>query len=239
MEGEGGPLADLESQAVNFVDSIKNAEKERWKSGKIRPKDVDEAKRGPLGEAEARAVSVLKEISAGERMRMEQSRQRGGEVVRPIDVPGPLGEVEKTVMEVITAEKLRARDREANEGRVVRPMDASMSGPLGEAEKSAMEALARLRDEEKERLYNVRRALEERRPMESDRASALGMTEAFAVGLLRGPALLGKVAERVNELMQSETLDQADQTLLRPSEQSNEDEPGRNTASPKKKSTEN
>lgn len=217
MEGEGGPLADLESQAVSFVDSIRNAEKERWRSGAIRPKDVDESKRGPLGEAEARAVSVLKEISSAERMRMEQSKLRGGEVVRPIDVPGPLGEVEKTVMEMMTAEKQRARDREMNEGKVVRPMDATMSGPLGDAERQATEALDRLKEEEKERLNNIKRVLEERRPMEADRASALGMTEAFTVGLLRGPRLLGKVAERVKELLQSEKLSEEDQKMLIPS----------------------
>lgn len=215
--GEGGPLARSERRVVNFLDRIRQSERERATSRILRPKDLEEAKRGPLGEAEARAVASLEEIAAAERMRARLSQQRGGEVVRPIDVPGPLGEVERKVLEAMAAERQRAKERERNDGRCVRPKDAAIPGPLGAAERKAMDDLNLLRQEEQERLRNIQRVLQEKRPAESDPDSALGLTERFTVGLLKGPRLLGKVAERVVELMSSSKLNKDDVNLLQPS----------------------
>ena len=214
--GEGGPLSRLERRVVNFLDRIRQSERERATNKILRPKDLEEDKRGPLGDAEARAVASIEEIATAERMRAALSKQRGGEVVRPIDVPGPLGEVERKVLEAMAAERQRAKERELNDGKCVRPKDAAIPGPLGAAERKAMDDLNLLRQEEQERLRNIQRVLQEKRPAESDPDSALGLTERFTVGLLKGPRLLGKVAERVVELMSSSKLDRDDANLLQP-----------------------
>ena len=78
----GGPLSSLENAAVAFLESIRMSEKERVKTGTFRPKDLEEEKRGPLGDLEARVSGALDEIIRSEGLRMEQSRRRGGEVVR-------------------------------------------------------------------------------------------------------------------------------------------------------------
>jgi hypothetical protein len=176
----------------------------------LRPKDVEESKRGPLGEAEERAVKTLREFQESERIRYRQSQIRGGDVVRPIDVPGPLGDMEMAVAEVIRAEKQRVKDRERNLGKLVRPKDATIKGPLGEAEIGAVEAFQRLNDEERERLRNIQRLLQERRPMETESDSLLGIMEAVVVGIVRAPQNLMSVVARVQELMQSVTLDESD-----------------------------
>ncbi len=147
---------------------------------------------------------------------MEQSKLRGGEVVRPIDVPGPLGEMELWYLELITAEKQRAKDREKNQGELVRPKDASIQGPMGTAERQFSEAIDVIKQEERERLRNVKRFIEEKRPMEADRDSPLGLTEAFIVGLFRAPQLLFRVVDRVKELMESEELESDDKGILKP-----------------------
>ena len=77
-----------------------------------------------------------------------------------------------------------------------------------------MKAIERLTEEERERLRNIQRVLQEKRPMESERDSPLGLTEAVIVGLLRAPQLLVSVVDRVKELMQSEGLDEFDQDVL-------------------------
>lgn len=215
LNNEGGPLSKLERRVVNFLESIRQSEKERASNKILRPKDVEAGKRGPLGEAEARAVSTLNEIASAEKMRAQLSKQRGGEVVRPLDVPGPLGEVERKALEAMSAERQRAKERELNDGKCVRPKDAAIPGPLGEAERKAMDDLNLLKMEEEERLKNIRRFLQEKRPMEADGDSPLGVTERFAVGLLKGPRLLGKVAERVVELMSSSKLDEQDSKVLK------------------------
>ena len=69
-------------------------------------------------------MNALEEIRISESSRMELSRNRGGEIVRPIDVPGLLGEMELWYLELITAENLRAKDRKRNNGELVRPKDA-------------------------------------------------------------------------------------------------------------------
>lgn len=212
---ELGPLAFLEKQAVEFFQRIRDAEKERVETGTLRPKDLDEAKRGPLGEAEAKIITALGDIQKSEQLRKEQSKLRGGEVVRPIDVPGPLGEIEKKALEIFDSERERKKDRENNEGRLVRPKDATLQGPLGEAERLVLDAVGRLQEEESERFRNIQRVMEENRPMESDRLSPLGIVEAIVVGILRAPQLLLKVVERIKELMSSEQLEAEDETILK------------------------
>ena len=215
QSNKGGPLAALENSAVNFIERIKVSEKERIRTATLRPKDVDQDKRGPLGNFEARVVNAIEEIRISEQMRMEQSKARGGEVVRPIDIPGPLGEAERWYLELITAEKQRGKERIKNDGKIVRPKDASLKGPLGAAERAFTNAIDILRDEETERLRSIQRVLKENRPMERDRNSVAGWTEALLVGIFRAPQLLFRVIDRVNELMESEKLDSKDEKILK------------------------
>ena len=210
----GGPLSNLESAAVTLFERIRTSEKERVLTSTLRPKDLEEQKRGPLGDLEAKVVNALDEIRNAERLRMEQSRRRGGEIVRPIDVPGPLGELERWYLELITAEKQRAKDREMNNGGLVRPKDATIQGPMGTAELEFSQAINVIKEEETERLKNVKRLLEEKRPMEADRDSPLGILEAIIVGIFRAPQLLFRVIDRVRELLDSETLSVDDKTSL-------------------------
>jgi hypothetical protein len=211
---EPGPLATIEKAAVNFFDSILDAENERFATGTMRPKDLEVGKRGPLGEAEAKAVAALAEIKESETLRMAQSRVRGGEMVRPIDVPGPLGELERTLVDVFIAEQQRVKDRKEKEGTLIRPKDATVRGPLGEAEIEALKKLEKLTTEEKNRLKNIKRVLQENRPMEADRDSVLGVSEALLVGVFRAPQLLLKVIDRVKELMASESLTEEDKEFM-------------------------
>jgi len=51
-----------------------------------------------LGIAEQRTVEAFETINESEKLRLEQSRARGGDVVRPIDVPGPWGRIERTTL---------------------------------------------------------------------------------------------------------------------------------------------
>jgi len=155
-------------------------------------------------------------VIQSEKARMDQSRKRGGETVRPIDVPGPLGEFERYVGDIIRSERQRVKDRELNEGKLVRPKDASITSGLGEVERKAVEDWETLQNEEKQRLLSLRRFLSERRPMEADRESPLGVTEAFTVALLKGPKLVAKVADRVTELLKSEELETKDLNLTLP-----------------------
>jgi len=215
---EGGPLSALEYTAVSFLDTIRSSEEERAKTLTLRPKDLEEGIRGPLGEAELRAVEGLERLKESEILRMEQSRARGGEVVRPIDVPGPLGELERWYVELFKAELQRARDAVRNDGRFGRPKDIAMRGPMGDTEQKVSDALNVIRDEETERLRSMRKVLMDNRPMERDRESPLGVVEAVIVGIYKGPQLIFRVIDRVNELMQSSTLwDQEDEVKNLPS----------------------
>ena len=65
-----------------------------------------------------------------------ERQTRGGEVVRPIDVPGPLGDFELAVADLIKAERIRAQDGRRKET-IVRPKDATVKGMLGEYETQA------------------------------------------------------------------------------------------------------
>jgi hypothetical protein len=210
-----GPLGVLEQRLVEFLDAIRQSERERSRANVLRPKDLDASKRGPLGEAELRASETIREILDSEKVRMQQSRLRDG-VVRPIDVPGPLGEFEMAVLEVVRAEEERKLELQANPDAIlVRPKDAKLKGPLGELEEQATLAVKRLTKEEKERLRNIQRYLEENRPMQQNHVSTLGMVETFVVGVVRAPILLFQIVSRVRDLLSSETLDAEDAEILR------------------------
>ena len=56
----------------------------------------------------------------------------------------------------------------------------------------------------------MKRLLEEKRPMEVNRNSALGLMEAVLVGIFRAPQLILRVLDRVKELLQSEILSMED-----------------------------
>jgi hypothetical protein len=233
-EMELGPLGFLEKKASDFLDSIQTAEKERVRSKILRPKDMDASMRGPLGEAELRAMSILRELQDSEKTRMAQSRLRGGEIVRPIDVPGPLGEFELAVLELFDSEEKRAKERRQGLGLVLRPKDAKLRGPLGEAESQAYEAILQLSKEEMKRLDSIKRILEEKRPMDNNRDSFLGIAETILVGIVRAPFMLLGVIARVKELMASEQLDDADKDII----QKRNRKPPRVNPSDKKNSSE-
>jgi hypothetical protein len=208
---ELGPLGYLEKTVVDFLQSIRDSETARVQTQTLRPKDLDEAVRGPLGQLELAAVNALREIRESERLRMQQTAVRGGDVVRPMDVPGPLGEFERQVAEIVRGEQRRANERK---DRIVRPKDASRRGPLGEVELQATSVLDALSKEETTRFRNIQKWLSEKRPMESNRESIWGFLEALVVGILKGPQLLWNVLERVRELLASEPLNATDQQIL-------------------------
>mmetsp|Transcript_8059 Transcript_8059/g.22976 ORF Transcript_8059/g.22976 Transcript_8059/m.22976 type:complete len:392 (-) Transcript_8059:1579-2754(-) len=213
-DGELGPLGFMEKQFVDFLEKIRQSERERSKSKTLRPMYMDESMRGPLGEAEFRAVQSIREILDAEKLRVAQSKLRS-EVVRPIDVPGPLGDLEMKILEVIEAERQRKVDRESNpSGSFVRPKDASKKGPLGELEEQAVAVVQKLTGEEKERLRNINRYLNENRPMELNKNSVLGFLETVAVGIVRAPILMYQIFLRVSELLQAETLDTEDSKIV-------------------------
>lgn len=135
------------------------------------------------------------------------------DIVRPIDVPGPLGAFEMAVANIIRSEQKRAAEGQSQKT-IVRPKDAQVKGPLGEVELQAVEAVKQLTDEERERLRNIQRRLQEQRPMTSDKDSILGILESVVVGILRAPALLVGVFNRVKELLDSEMLGDKDTQLL-------------------------
>jgi hypothetical protein len=214
-DGELGPLGLLENQFVTFLDKIRLSEQERSRTKVLRPKDMEESMRGPLGEAELKAVTAIRQVLDSERLRMEQSKLRGGKVVRPIDVPGPIGEFEMQVLEVVKAEQQRKLDREKASAMLVRPKDSTYRGPLGELEAQAVEVVKKLTNEEKERLRNIQRTLEENRPMDQKEKTLLGVVETVVVGIVRAPILLFQIVLRVIELLGSENLDEDDANVLR------------------------
>ena len=214
--GQGGPLSSLESSVVSFLNTIRVSERERVNSKLLRPKDLQEDKRGPLGTAEYLTVKTLEEIKESEKLRMDISRARGGDVVRPVDVPGVLGEIEGLYMKIATAERQRKKESEKRDGQIVRPMElTSFQSPLGEVERIVSEAVSKLRQEELDRLDSIKKALAENRPMEINRYSLLGWTEAILVGMIRAPAMVWMVIDRVMELMDSSRLDEQDEEILR------------------------
>jgi hypothetical protein len=201
-----GPLGYLEQQASDFIQRIRASEEARVRTKTLRPKDLEESVQGPLGRLESSVWRFWRELADSEKVRYEQSQQRGGEMVRPIDVPGPLGELELGIAELLRAEERRAMELNRNEGKLVRPKDARYQGPLGEIEQWWYDLLEELRMEEEERLKSIQQLMQEKRPMETNRKSALGMMESLVVGIFRAPALFMSVVGRVGELLRSEPL---------------------------------
>lgn len=181
------------------------------KTKTLRPKDLSNGG-GPLGELERNVVNWFRQVQESETLRAQQIRQRNGDMVRPMDVPGPLGEMELRVVDIIRAEQMRAKERRETKS-LVRPKDAKIRGLLGQAELSAYETIRMLSDEELERARNIQIYLQERRPMDVAKDSVLGMAEAIVVGMLRAPRLLWSVLLRVQELLQSEPLQLRDDIL--------------------------
>uniref|UniRef100_A0A7S2S566 Uncharacterized protein n=1 Tax=Eucampia antarctica TaxID=49252 RepID=A0A7S2S566_9STRA len=215
LKEDGGPLASLERTAVQFWNTIIDSETQR--KGNQRPKDVEQSQRGPLGDLEDFAVKNWNNVKESEQLRKEmQSRTPDGSVVRPIDIPGPLGELERTWMEVATAERQRIKEDK------VRPKDATLQGPLGEAERRAIAAIEILQQEERDRLQGIQKVLKDNRPMENDQSSVFGILETFFVGMFRAPQMVIKVFQRVQELLQSSTLETSDEIILEKSEQKNQ-----------------
>ena len=213
-EGELGPLGMVEKSFVDFLESIRQSERIRSETKVLRPKDLDESQRGPLGKAELEAVEKINDIFTSEKVRAQQSRRRD-RVVRPIDVPGPLGDFEMAVLGVVKAEQLRKREKEENPGSfALRPKDSKVKGPLGELEQQAVEAVRKLTDEERYRLRSVKRFLDEKRPMEQERMSVLGFAETVIVGIIRAPILMFQIIARVKELLDSEPLNEEDARIL-------------------------
>jgi hypothetical protein len=189
-----GPLGQLERRLVNFFNAIRMSEQERSRSGIKRPKDMDEDKRGPLGEAELRAVQAIRQVIQSEQIRAKrQNSNPDRTIVRPIDVPGPLGDFEMAILNVVKAEEQRKQqyqeqlEREQAEFalesdmgpirtnstdpnvlqkmRPIRPMNANNPGPLGELEQQATDFVKRLTNEERQRLQNIQQYLDDNRPM--------------------------------------------------------------------------
>lgn len=213
-EGELGPLGKVEKKVVDLLEKIRRSETLRKNTKTLRPKDLEESQRGPLGTAEMKAVEQINDILTSEKLRAQQSRKRD-RVVRPIDVPGPLGDFEMAVLEVVQAERLRKREKDKNpESRILRPKDSKVKGPLGELEEQAVEAVKKLTEEEKYRLRSVKRLLDEKRPMEQDEKSLLGLLETVAVGIIRAPILVFQIIARVKELLDSEPLPEEDSRIL-------------------------
>ena len=71
-----------------------------------------------------------------------------------------------------------------------------------------------LRAEENDRLESIQKLMQDKRPMDNDRKSMLGVSEAIVVGVLRAPQLIFSVVRRVGELLNSESLPPADKQVL-------------------------
>jgi hypothetical protein len=223
-----GPLGRFEKSVVEFWKSIEIAEIERARTMTWRPKDLEEPVRGPIGQFEYAVSTALDEIRLSEMNRAQQIKQRGGSIVRPIDIPGPLGELELQVSEIIQAEFRRVREKRRIDSTelpisrsdltkqlaVLRPKDASYPGPLGKAEANAYEAIQSVSLEEIDRLKSIQRTMIENRPINTNRESLLGTIEAIVVGVFRAPQLLMGVFSRVRELLSSTELDPSDMKLL-------------------------
>jgi hypothetical protein len=92
---------------------------------------------------EFQLYQALKDLSNSESLRYEQSLQRGSSV-RPMDVPGPLGEVEAAVFEIFKAEQKRASEKaKSNSVRPLRPegcLDPRALGRRGTRSNSSFSA---------------------------------------------------------------------------------------------------
>jgi hypothetical protein len=236
----GGPLGEMEEMAVNVYQEIKQAESIRSQIGRqqilskkkpspgnsgeeeevnygifVPPSMVPSSKMGPLGRMESYLKTTISEIRSAEviRAKLNVGGSAGRRIVRPLDVGGPLGEVERFVSDIQIYEKKRAAEgtqggdkgdatssgkEGGGKGRgVVRPMDASVKGPLGEVEEKAVGIVNGIVEEERRRMQN----LIENRPMNRDEKGILGVSEKVGVGIFRAPWLGWKTLERVKELL--------------------------------------
>jgi len=120
------------------------------------------------------------------------------------------------VLEIVKAEEQRKVESMNNpDAKLVRPMLAKTKGPLGELEQQATEAVKKLTDEEKQRLRNIQKFLDENRPMQQNEKSVVGVVETIVVGIVRAPILFFQIFARVKNLLESEPLDDADAEILR------------------------
>ena len=107
-----GPLGQLERRVVEWIGTISSSEGERVRTNTLRPMDLDQAVQGPLGRLEGTVSNFLQDLRESELLRLRQSQVRGGAWVRPIDVPGPMGELELWIGQVLRAEELRAVEQQ-------------------------------------------------------------------------------------------------------------------------------
>ncbi|KAL7571361.1 hypothetical protein ACA910_007673 [Epithemia clementina (nom. ined.)] len=114
-----GPLGQLEKAVVDWIRTIQWSEGERVRTQTLRPMDLEESVRGPLGQLEQVVSNFFRELRESEmlRLRLQQQQQRqgtggGGGMVRPIDVPGPMGELELWIGQMLRAEELRAQEQQ-------------------------------------------------------------------------------------------------------------------------------
>lgn len=212
-----GPMGYLEQRTVLWIQSIQRSEQYRMATKTNRPKDiVPTSLRGPLGELEYSITSFISQCMESELLRYQlQNRLRNQTknpfvYIRPIDVPGPLGEFEQNIGSVFVAERKRiAQDL------YLRPKDAMIQGPLGQVEETISTTLSQLQQEEMARLYNLQKRLLTLRPMENDRNSLLGQIEYIIVQMIRGPMLLYHVVLRIKELLWDvQYIDPNDATVL-------------------------
>ena len=104
-----GPLGRFEARVVEFWNLIQQEEMSRVRTKTWRPKDLPQ--RGPLGRLELLTSTILEEVRASELIRAQQAKIRNdGTIVRPIDIPGPLGEIELHVSDIIQEEFRRVRE---------------------------------------------------------------------------------------------------------------------------------
>jgi len=186
-----GPLGRLEAQASTLLSQLFRGEQARVTEKWWQPPRAIPAH--PLGIWEERTLQVWNELLSSEETR-RLLQQNSRDTVRPMDVPGPLGEWEVRVLEIYDQEVERVRQN------ATRPLPSTV---LGRAETNAVEAVQNLTREEWSRLASIQQLLREQRPMEQSKKTWLGYLEAIAVGVVRAPLLLWSVMERVQELSQS------------------------------------
>lgn len=205
-----GPIGYLEKKVVDFIETIRVSETYRKETKTARPKDImPSSLRGPLGELEYNITSFVQDIYDSEKLRyqLNLNARNNNNIknkkkfisIRPIDIPGPLGELELNVGKVVLAEKKRIA--QGNGNIFMRPKDAIIKGPLGDIENIVSNIIEQFYIEEMERFKSIQIILYNSRPMEQNKQSLLGRIESFMVQIVRGPILLYHVLIRIKELL--------------------------------------
>jgi len=205
------PLGEVEDKVRKVLSVISTAETQRvlyakdnqdGEYGVFRPPSAMPAKiMGALGNAERMIKGVFSDIASAETTRANLGRAgEENSLVRPMDVPGALGDAKKFFADIQRAEWKRSAEKMEKQVDVVRPMDASVKGPLGAAEEKVVGALNDIKRKEEARLSYLVNSM----PMESDSMSVAGIVEAVGVGVLRAPYAVGLTIRRVFELLKSE-----------------------------------